>query len=131
MQWAARSSGRVMLKDPRNDLASGVRELATTTASRIMTAPHAGSHQTSCDSHRSATPRVDISERPIAEQEFPPRSGEMSIAAEDAEVGPGRDPLPIDVPHDDLAGIAAGRRQHAVRAESDAPHPADVPGEHS
>src|SRR5215470_15745974 len=35
MQWAARSSGRVMLNDPRNDLASGVRELATTTASLI------------------------------------------------------------------------------------------------
>ncbi len=33
MQWAARSSGRVMLNDPRKDLASGVRELATTTAS--------------------------------------------------------------------------------------------------
>src|SRR5499425_3526022 len=33
MQWAARSSGRVRLNDPRNDLASGVRELATTTAS--------------------------------------------------------------------------------------------------
>src|SRR5215510_6929484 len=37
MQWAARSSGRVMLNDPRNDLASGVRELATTTASLIGT----------------------------------------------------------------------------------------------
>src|SRR5499433_3185299 len=35
MQWAARSSGRVRLNDPRNDLASGVRELATTTASLI------------------------------------------------------------------------------------------------
>src|SRR5712692_6980980 len=35
MQWAARSSGRVMLNDPRKDLASGVRELATTTASLI------------------------------------------------------------------------------------------------
>ena len=35
MQWAARSSGRVMLNDPRWDLASGVRELATTTASLI------------------------------------------------------------------------------------------------
>src|SRR6266508_2120686 len=33
MQWAARSSGRVRLNDPRKDLASGVRELATTTAS--------------------------------------------------------------------------------------------------
>src|SRR5438034_1030022 len=30
MQWSARSSGRVRLNDPRNDLASGVRELATT-----------------------------------------------------------------------------------------------------
>src|SRR5262245_12373941 len=38
MQWAARSSGRVMLNDPRWDLASGVRELATTTAS-LMGAP--------------------------------------------------------------------------------------------
>src|SRR5580704_16305361 len=36
MQWAARSSGRVMLKEPRNDLASPVRELATTTASRMV-----------------------------------------------------------------------------------------------
>src|SRR5215510_15715256 len=35
MQCAARSSGRVRLNDPRNDLASGVRELATTTASLI------------------------------------------------------------------------------------------------
>jgi len=32
MQWAARSSGRVRLNEPRNDLASGVRELATMTA---------------------------------------------------------------------------------------------------
>src|SRR5262245_51281599 len=35
MQWAARSSGRVMLNDPRKDLASAARELATTTASLI------------------------------------------------------------------------------------------------
>src|SRR2546423_39090 len=35
MQCATRSSGRVRLNDPRNDLASGVRALATTTASRI------------------------------------------------------------------------------------------------
>src|ERR1700679_3846035 len=35
IQWAARSSGRVILKDPRNDLARPVRELATMTASRI------------------------------------------------------------------------------------------------
>src|SRR5438270_13747761 len=34
IQCAARSSGRVRLNDPRNDFASGVRELATTTASR-------------------------------------------------------------------------------------------------
>ena len=33
MQWAARSSGRVILNEPRNDFASPVRELATTTAS--------------------------------------------------------------------------------------------------
>src|SRR5438105_6972333 len=33
MQWAARSEGSVMLNEPRCDLASGVRELATTTAS--------------------------------------------------------------------------------------------------
>src|SRR6185295_14376096 len=31
--WAARSSGRVALNEPRTDLASGVRELATMTAS--------------------------------------------------------------------------------------------------
>src|SRR6267378_1585070 len=36
MQWAAKSSGRVILNYPRNDLASAVRELATTTAS-LMT----------------------------------------------------------------------------------------------
>src|SRR5215510_46365 len=36
MQWASWSSGRVRLNEPRNDLASGVRELATTTASRIF-----------------------------------------------------------------------------------------------
>src|SRR5581483_4430071 len=41
MQWAARSSGRVRLNDPRCDLASGVRELATTTAS-LMGAPFLG-----------------------------------------------------------------------------------------
>src|SRR2546423_11446482 len=33
MQWAARSDGSVMLNEPRADLASGVRLLATTTAS--------------------------------------------------------------------------------------------------
>src|SRR5213594_3666282 len=36
MQWAVKSSGRVRLNEPRNDLASGVRELATMTAS-LMT----------------------------------------------------------------------------------------------
>jgi hypothetical protein len=36
MQWAAMSSGRVMLNEPRNDLARPVRELATTTASLIL-----------------------------------------------------------------------------------------------
>ncbi len=36
MACAARSSGRVMLNDPRCDLASGVRELATMTASRMV-----------------------------------------------------------------------------------------------
>jgi hypothetical protein len=35
MQCAARSSGRVALNDPRNDFASAVRELVTTTASLI------------------------------------------------------------------------------------------------
>jgi len=38
MQCAARSDGRVMLNDPRCDLASGVRLLATTTAS-LMARP--------------------------------------------------------------------------------------------
>src|SRR5918992_3542741 len=38
MTWPARSSGRVMLKDPRKDLASGVRLEATTTAS-LMASP--------------------------------------------------------------------------------------------
>src|SRR5262249_24039106 len=41
MAWAARSSGRVRLKEPRCDLARGVRELATTTAS-LMGIPHRG-----------------------------------------------------------------------------------------
>src|SRR5262245_375818 len=36
MAWAARSSGRVALNEPRTDLARGVRELATMTAS-LMT----------------------------------------------------------------------------------------------
>ena len=36
MQCAARSSGRVMLNEPRNDFASGVRELATMTASLTL-----------------------------------------------------------------------------------------------
>src|SRR6266853_3469752 len=35
MQWAARSSGRVRLNEPRKDFARGVRELATITASLI------------------------------------------------------------------------------------------------
>ena len=34
MQWATMSSGRVILNEPRNDLANGVRKLSTTTASR-------------------------------------------------------------------------------------------------
>src|SRR5687767_9150850 len=38
MQWAARSDGSVMLNEPRCDFASGVRELATTTAS-LMAVP--------------------------------------------------------------------------------------------
>src|SRR5437660_10089944 len=42
MQCAARSSGRVILNDPRYDLASAVRELATTTASLIRLAPGLG-----------------------------------------------------------------------------------------
>src|SRR5450755_2946752 len=36
MQCAARSSGRVILNEPRYDLASPVRELAITTASRMV-----------------------------------------------------------------------------------------------
>src|SRR5262245_44284841 len=36
MQCASWSSGRVMLSEPRNDFASGVRELATTTASLMV-----------------------------------------------------------------------------------------------
>src|SRR5271155_2814548 len=36
MQWATKSSGRVRLKEPRKDLASGVLVLATTTASLIL-----------------------------------------------------------------------------------------------
>ena len=39
MQCAARSSGRVRLNEPRNDFASGVRELATITASLIKRLP--------------------------------------------------------------------------------------------
>src|SRR5688572_28870600 len=41
MQWAARSLGSVRLNEPRCDLASGVRELATTTAS-LMGVPLLG-----------------------------------------------------------------------------------------
>src|SRR5262245_48708355 len=41
MAWAARSSGRVRLNEPRCDLARGVRELATTTAS-LMGVPRSG-----------------------------------------------------------------------------------------
>src|ERR1700684_1500333 len=37
MQWATMSSGRVILNEPRNDLAKGVRKLSTTTASRATT----------------------------------------------------------------------------------------------
>src|SRR5439155_654828 len=36
MQCAAKSSGRVILKEPRKDLARAVRELATTTASLML-----------------------------------------------------------------------------------------------
>src|SRR5262245_44915793 len=36
MQWAARSSGRVWLNEPRNDLAMPVRAVATMAASRIL-----------------------------------------------------------------------------------------------
>src|SRR5215471_11461313 len=36
MQCASWSSGRVRLSEPRNDFASGVRELATTTASLMV-----------------------------------------------------------------------------------------------
>src|SRR2546427_2384366 len=38
MQWAVKSDGSVMLNEPRCDLASGVRLLATTTAS-LMAGP--------------------------------------------------------------------------------------------
>src|SRR5882724_5946994 len=41
MQCAARSSGRVALNDPRNDFASAVRELITTTASLIYSLKNA------------------------------------------------------------------------------------------
>src|SRR4030095_15894569 len=40
MQCASWSSGRVMLSEPRNDFANGVRELATTTASLIFNASY-------------------------------------------------------------------------------------------
>src|SRR4051812_15413695 len=35
MQWATMSSDRVLLNEPRNDLASGVLRLSTITASRV------------------------------------------------------------------------------------------------
>src|SRR5438552_3576491 len=41
-QWAAKSSGRVRLNDPRNDFARPVRELATMAASRMAIPPFAG-----------------------------------------------------------------------------------------
>src|SRR5438270_3163149 len=48
MQCAARSSGRVRLNDPRNDFASAVRELVTTTASLMV------SSKPSCFQYKSA-----------------------------------------------------------------------------
>src|SRR5947209_2334001 len=48
MQCAARSSGRVILNDPRNDFASAVRELVTTTASLMV------SSKPSCFQYKSA-----------------------------------------------------------------------------
>src|SRR5712691_1449045 len=55
MQWAAKSSGRVRLNDPRKDLASGVRELATTTAS-LMASPFLGTLTRSIPDARGSVP---------------------------------------------------------------------------
>src|SRR6266508_436129 len=58
--WPARSSGRVMVKEPRCDLASGVRELATTTAS-LMADPLLGSSPTILLRFGAAgKPRLDL-----------------------------------------------------------------------
>src|ERR1700732_2576034 len=53
MQCAASSSGRVRLNDPRNDLASAVRELATMTAS-LLKSPN------SLVTHRSGLGRRNL-----------------------------------------------------------------------
>src|SRR5207237_6931153 len=77
MQCAAKSSGRVILNDPRNDFASAVRELATTTASLMtnsflqrqsprLAQPACRNPQTSCRTPQAVSAKEPASTMPRA-----------------------------------------------------------------
>src|SRR5262249_10786164 len=85
-QWAARSSGRVMLKEPRNDLARPVRELATTTALLIRALLGAG-----FPALEATTPQAVATRR--LREAGRHRSGGMQLEDGDLARGEETDPL--------------------------------------
>src|SRR5215831_11149114 len=124
--WAVKSSGRVRLNEPRNDLASGVRELATMTASLIdgllcvcerwgvwgaLRGPPCKSK--SCDRHdldqifRRREPRLDGGPRRRVGRIDPGIPGGVHVGV-DAHVGD------VHGGGEELRLVAADRRQRLV-----------------
>src|SRR6266511_1524862 len=106
MQWAARSSGRVRLNDPRKDLASGVRELATTTAS-LMASPFVTTltevYPMPGAAHRpAASPLAELGRGTAVHDDGRPRHERRGLRGqEDARVG-------------DLVHLAPAPHAHAI-----------------
>src|SRR6266511_5444463 len=92
MQWAAKSSGRVRLNEPRKDLASGVRELATTTAS-LMASPFVTTltevYPMPGSAHRpAASPLAELGRGTAVHDDGRPRHERRGLRGqEDARVG--------------------------------------------
>src|SRR2546429_227562 len=114
MQWAARSDGSVMLNEPRADLASGVRLLATTTAS-LMAVPFVRRVRRAASVPLVGSLTQELRQRPeIAE--FVVRLGDVGGQRQAAAVDPGnRDAERLGADHVGALGLAAVEQPGRVR----------------